>query len=68
MNRFFGFMEGPVGRTLRVVLGVALIYLGLGRIGGTRGSMVALVGVLPLVMGAWGPCLVHLAVDRFNRA
>lgn len=68
MNKFFGFMEGPVGRALRVVLGVALIYLGLGRIGGTRGSMLALVGVLPLLMGALGPCLVHLAVGRFKRA
>jgi hypothetical protein len=68
MNKFFGFMEGPVGRALRIVLGVALIYLGLGQIGGTRGSMVALVGVLPLLMGAWGPCLVHLAVGRFKRA
>jgi hypothetical protein len=68
MKRFFGFMEGPVGRALRVVLGVALIFLGLARIGGTRGSILALVGVLPLLMGAWGPCLVHLAAGRFKRA
>lgn len=68
MTRFFGFMEGPVGRALRVVMGVALIYLGLGKIGGTSGSILALVGTLPLVMGAWGPCLVHLAIGRFKRA
>jgi hypothetical protein len=49
-------------------MGVALIYLGLGKIGGTSGSILALVGTLPLVMGAWGPCLVHLAIGRFKRA
>ena len=31
MDKFFEVMEGPIGRVLRVVLGVVLIYLGLAR-------------------------------------
>jgi hypothetical protein len=60
-------MEGPVGRALRVVLGIVLIYFGLGRMGGTGGRILALAGLLPIAMGLWGPCLVHLAVRRFKR-
>jgi hypothetical protein len=68
MDRFFGFMEGPVGRVLRIALGIALIWFGLGRMGGAGGLVVAVAGLLPVVMGAWGPCLVHLAMGRLRRA
>lgn len=68
MDKFFEVMEGPVGRVLRVVLGVVLIYLGLGRMSGMGGRIVALAGLLPIAMGLWGPCLVHLAVRRLRRA
>ena len=68
MDKFFEVMEGPIGRVLRVALGVALIYVGLGRIGGMGGRILAIAGVLPIVMGLWGPCLVHLAVRRLRRA
>jgi len=64
MDTFFKFMEGPAGRTLRILLGIALIYLGLGLMDGIGGKIVALAGLLPIVMGAWGPCLVHLAIRR----
>ena len=68
MDKFFEIMEGPVGRVLRVVLGVVLIYLGLGRMSGMGGRVVAIAGLLPIAMGLWGPCLVHLAVRRLRRA
>jgi len=68
MDTFFKLMEGPAGRTLRVLLGIALIYIGLGQMDGAGGKILALAGVLPIVMGAWGPCLVHLAVRRPKRA
>jgi len=68
MDKFFEVMEGPVGRVLRVVLGVGLIYLGLGRMSGVGGRVVAVAGLLPIAMGLWGPCLVHLAVRRLKRA
>jgi hypothetical protein len=67
MDKFFEIMEGPFGRVLRVVLGVVLIYLGLGRMGGMGGRVVAIAGLLPIVMGLWGPCLVHLAVRRLRQ-
>jgi hypothetical protein len=68
MDKFFGFMEGPVGRLLRIALGISLIWFGLGRMGGAGGLVVAVAGLLPVVMGAWGPCLVHLAMGRLRRA
>jgi len=68
MDKFFEIMEGPFGRVLRVALGVVLIYLGLGRISGAGGRVVAIAGLLPIAMGLWGPCLVHLAVRRLRRA
>ena len=68
MEKFFEVMEGPIGRVLRVALGVALIYLGLGRMSGMGGRILAIAGLLPIAMGLWGPCLVHLAVRRLRRA
>ena len=68
MEKFFEVMEGPIGRVLRVALGVVLIYLGLGRISGIGGRIVAIAGLLPIAMGLWGPCLVHLATRRLRRA
>ena len=68
MDTFFNLMEGPAGRTLRVLLGIALIYIGLGQLDGAGGKILALAGLLPIVMGAWGPCLVHLAVRRSKAA
>jgi hypothetical protein len=68
MDKFFEIMEGPFGRVLRVVLGVVLIYFGLGRMSGMGGRAVALAGLLPIAMGLWGPCLVHFALRRLRRA
>ncbi len=68
MENFFKVMEGPLGRALRIGLGVVLIYLGLARIGGTGGALLALLGLLPIGMGLWGPCLLHLAARRLRRA
>ena len=68
MDKFFAVMEGPVGRVLRVALGVVLIYLGLVRMSGTGGRVLAIAGLLPLAMGLWGPCLVNLAIRRLRRA
>jgi hypothetical protein len=68
MEKFFDVMEGPFGRSLRVVLGAILIYLGLARMGGTGGRILAVAGLLPIAMGLWGPCLVHMAARRLRRA
>jgi hypothetical protein len=68
MDKFFGVMEGPAGRGLRVALGIVIIYFGLARIGGTGGAVLAIAGLLPIVTGFWGPCLVRLVIRGFKRA
>ncbi len=67
MNKVFEFMERPFGRGLRVALGVVLIHLGLGA-RGIGGRVVAVIGLLPIAMGLWGPCLLHLMIRRGKRA
>jgi len=67
MDKFLTVMEGPVGRALRVVLGIVLIYFGIARMSGVGGRVLAIVGLLPIAMGLWGPCLVGLAIRRFKR-
>lgn len=61
MSGLITFMNGTVGRILRIVLGLVLIWLGLlGPLAGsTGGIIVAIVGILPLVMGIWGRCLLQ---------
>jgi hypothetical protein len=54
------FMNGAIGRIARVILGVVLIYVGLSSVGGTAGVVIAVIGVVPLVMGLWGRCLIEL--------
>ncbi len=58
MNGLINLMQGIAGRALRVVLGLALIYVGLAVVGGTAGIVVAVIGLLPIAMGVWGPCLL----------
>jgi hypothetical protein len=61
MTGFFSFMNGAFGRILRIVLGLALIWLGLlGPMAGTTGgAIVAVIGVVPIIMGIWGRCLLQ---------
>lgn len=66
MDKVFAVMEGPAGRLLRVVLGIALVYFGWAGLGGVGGHILAAAGLLPIAMGLWGPCLAHLAVRRIR--
>ena len=54
------FMNTAAGRILRIVLGLALIWLGLlgPMAGSTGGAIVAVIGLVPIVMGIWGRCLI----------
>jgi hypothetical protein len=58
MKGLINFLQSAAGRGLRVVLGIALVYAGLAVLGGTGGLVLAVVGLLPIVMGIWGPCLL----------
>jgi len=51
MNPFVTFMASPAGRLTRIVAGAALIVLGLFGLGGATGTVIAIVGLLPLVAG-----------------
>lgn len=51
------FMNGAVGRAARVVIGLALVVVG-ALVGGVGGWVLAIVGLVPLLAGALGVCLI----------
>jgi hypothetical protein len=60
MTNVINFMDGLWGRALRIVVGVTLIACGLFVLGGTIGIILAIIGLVALVMGAIGRCLLEL--------
>jgi len=64
VTSIIGYMNRALGRALRFVLGVALIAYGLLVLGGTVGTVVAIVGLLPIALALWGHCLLELAAPR----
>ncbi len=59
MAALIGFLNGPVGRIARGVLGLALIYVGLAVLGGVLGVVVALVGLAPIALATAGRCALE---------
>jgi hypothetical protein len=57
-DRFAAWMATPAGRGVRVVAGVALIVIGLGVVHGIGGVILALVGVVPILVGSLNRCLL----------
>ena len=59
-RKFFPNNEGPLDRVIRLILGFALIPIGLWVLDGVNASVagivVAAVGLIPLVTGAIGSC------------
>lgn len=51
------WMNGAAGRLARVVAGLVLIGIGLAA-GGMLGVVLAVVGLVPLLAGAFGVCLL----------
>jgi hypothetical protein len=51
--------EAGWDRIARVVVGVALLVVGFGVIGGTAGTVVGVVGFVPLVTGLVGYCPIY---------
>jgi len=54
---FTKFMSSGLGRGVRIVVGLALIVLGLFSVGGTSGIILAVVGAVPLLAGVIDVCL-----------
>jgi hypothetical protein len=54
---FARFMASPTGRGIRVLVGVVLILWG-GVIGSAGGYVMAAVGLVPLLAGAFNVCLL----------
>jgi hypothetical protein len=60
--------EGTVDRVLRTVLGIVLMVVGFGVVGGTGGTILGVVGLVPLITGVVGFCpiytLLHIRTDK----
>ena len=54
---FAKFMSSELGRRLRIVMGLALMVIGLFSVGGTGGLILAIVGAVPLLAGVLDVCL-----------
>ncbi len=54
MNPFIGFMRNGVGRTLRIALGIMLIWWGFL---GDAGPIVGIIGIVPLAAGVFNFCI-----------
>lgn len=55
---FVDFMQSLFGRILRIVVGLVLIGIGLLALGGPVGAIVAVIGLVPLIAGASGVCIL----------
>ena len=55
---FAQFMSSPAGRIIRVVAGLALIGWGYTLSGQTMGTVLMVVGLLPLLAGALDICVL----------
>ncbi len=56
--QFAKFMASVWGRTLRIVAGVVIVYLGLYAVRGSGGSILAFIGLIPLAAGVLDVCLL----------
>lgn len=55
--RTAAFLAGPIGRGARIVVGAVLVVVGL-LVGGIGGTIVALVGLVPIALGVTNRCLI----------
>jgi hypothetical protein len=57
MNAFFRFLANTTGRVVRIVAGLLLIAIGILGVQGTGGWILAIVGLVPLLAGAFDKCV-----------
>jgi uncharacterized membrane protein HdeD (DUF308 family) len=59
MNPFVKFMASPAGRITRIIAGIVLILLGVfARVDLTVGTILIVVGLVPLAAGLFDICLI----------
>jgi len=65
MDGLIGFLGSTAGRIVRIVLGLILIYIGLFVMRGNWvGYIVAIIGLVPVFMGATGRCLLKSVAGK----
>jgi hypothetical protein len=64
---FLSFMNSTAGRAIRVVLGLALVVLGV-LVGGGLGIAIAVFALLPMATGIFGICPVNPILGQPLRA
>lgn len=57
-NKFACFMASAIGRGIRIVAGLALIAWGWSMRGQTSGTVLMVVGLLPLAAGIFNVCVI----------
>ena len=57
---------GGIDRVLRIALGIAMAVIGLFVLKGTAGTVVGIIGLIPLVTGLVGFCPLYLPF-KFSR-
>jgi type IV secretory pathway VirB2 component (pilin) len=57
MNALFRFLASTTGRVVRIIAGLLLIALGILWIKGTGGWILGIVGLVPLLAGAFDKCV-----------
>lgn len=55
---FARWMARPLGRGLRIVMGLVIVLLGFTQIDGTWGNVVAFLGLVPIAAGTLNFCLI----------
>ena len=58
MTAFFRFIASPTGRVVRIVAGLILIAAGLWWIQGVGGWILIIIGLVPLLAGAFDRCVL----------
>ena len=59
--KFAAWMAGPVGRIARILIGAALVVVGVS-MGGVGGVIVGLIGLVPVGLGMSNRCIISKAI------
>lgn len=66
---FVSFMRSWAGRLLRITVDAVIVWFGWTRLGGTAGTILALIGLVPIAAGVFNLCLLapFFSVDLKGR-